>query len=107
VSVSASAADLVSETAGAAAANGVEVVDAADSTGAAPPGGAPVAVAELTIGAARSTSPWVTTYDAAQVVVARGVSALAGQLTGPRPGRASATVTPVRVTLPVLVTRNE
>jgi hypothetical protein len=98
---------LVRIRAGAAAATGVEVADAADSTGAAPPGGVPEAVAELTIGAALSRSAWVTTYDAAQVVVARGVRALAGQLTVPKPGRASTTATPLSVTLPVLTTRNE
>jgi hypothetical protein len=98
---------LVRVKAGAAAATGVEVDDGGDSTVGGPRGAMPVAMAALTMGTPASTSDWVTTYDALQVVVAPGASVVTGQSTGSRPARGSTTATPVIVVLPVLVTRNE
>jgi hypothetical protein len=84
-------------------------VDGADVT-AGPVGGVPDAVAVLVIEPA-SMSAWVTTYVAVQVVDCCGATGAAGQVTTgavPVPENAdSATATPVRVWLPVFVTRNE
>ena len=77
-----------------------------------PDGSSPVAVAELATDPA-SMSACVTVYGAVQVTLAPGASALApaGQEavgTVPLPeNEPSLIVMPCRVTLPVLVTRNE
>jgi hypothetical protein len=42
-----------------------------------------------------------------QVAVAPGTRVAVGHVTVPKPGRASATPTPVRVALPVFAIRNE
>ena len=51
-----------------------------------------------------STSAWVTTYDAVQVIDFPGASVPAGQSTEPSFGSSTAMVS--RVTLPALVTVN-
>ena len=66
-----------------------------------PLGSVPVTVAELSTTPA-STSAWVSVYVAVHVVDAPGASVVTGQETVPTFG--SSTTTPVRVTLPVLVT---
>ena len=71
---------------------------------AAPVGGVPLAVAVFEIVPA-SMSAWVTVYVAEQVVVAAGAKVMTGQVTAVRPGSGSLTAIPVRVTLPVFVTR--
>jgi hypothetical protein len=76
------------------------------SVTAAPSGGRPVTVAVLAITPA-SMFGWVTLYVAVQVVEMPGASDVTGQVTADRPGSGSLTTTPMSVTLPVLVTRNE
>ena len=98
------AADLISDSAGVWVI-GVFVDDGADVTSG-PDGGVPFAVAVLLIDPAL-TSAWVMVRVAVQVVEALGVSVVDGQLMVERPGRGSLMATDVRVTLPVLVTRNE
>ncbi|MDT4934161.1 MAG: hypothetical protein QOK11_2053 [Pseudonocardiales bacterium] len=90
------------------------LVDGGEVTGG-PVGGMPVPVAVLVIEPA-FTSAWVTTYVAVHVADAPGAREA---IVAPPPGHDSGdnvpvpvnevsfTVTPVRVTLPVLVTRNE
>jgi hypothetical protein len=101
-------ADLVSESAGAAATVTV-AVDGADVT-AGPVGGVPDDVAVL-VTVPASMSACVTVYVPVQVVESRGARVVTGQLiTGgvPVPENAvSVADTPVRVALPVLVSRNE
>ena len=54
-----------------------------------------------------SNSAWLTTLVAVQMVLAPGCSVDVGQDMPVMPGSGSATTIPDRVTLPVLVTRNE
>ena len=84
---------------------GVDVDDDADVT-AGPDGGVPLAVAVLVMTPA-FTSFWVIVRVAVQVVVAPGANVVVGQLMADSPVRGSVMPTAVRVTLPVLVTRNE
>ena len=71
-----------------------------------PVGGVPDTVAVFTIDP-RSTSAWVTVYEAVQVVEALGASVLTGHVIADRPGSGSDTATDERVTLPVFLTTNE
>jgi hypothetical protein len=75
----------------------------------------PCALAPVTVPVATtepaSTSAWVSVYGAVQVVEPPGASVFVGQLTlseGPAGGaRVAAVLRPVRLTFPVLVTRND
>ena len=97
-------ADLSTRIDGAGAA--VTVSESVAVTVAPPAGAEPVAVAVLLI-APRSTSAWVTTYVAVQVVDKSGASVASGHDTAERPGNGSLTPALERVTLPVFVTKNE
>jgi hypothetical protein len=81
---------------------GVEVVSVAVT--AAPVGGVPDTVA-LLLTTPASTSAWVTVYVAVHVVDAPGANVVTGQDSAPT--LASATLTELKVTLPVLVTMKE
>ena len=84
---------------------GVDVDELLDVT-AGPVGGVPVAEAVLMIDPA-FTSDWVMVRVATHVVDAPGANVVDGHEMLDRPVNGSVTATDVRVTLPVLVTRNE
>ena len=71
-----------------------------------PIGGVPATVAVLENPPA-SMSTCVVVYEALHVNEAVGDSVVPGHEIAPRPGNGSSTSMPVRVTLPVFVTRNE
>ena len=71
-----------------------------------PLGGVPAAVPVFTMEPA-STSACVTVYDAVQVVDPEGAKVDTGHDTTDKPGNGSVTATELKVTLPVLVTKNE
>ena len=76
------------------------------SVTAGPVGGVPDAVAVFTIEPAFMLAN-VTVYDAVHVVDTEGANVDTGQLTTDKPGSGSVTATDVKVTLPLLVTKNE
>ncbi len=83
----------------------VEVTDGGLVTGGLPPGGVPVTVA-LLLETPALTSAWVSVCVPVQVVVACGANVVATQ-TAATSNCASLITMPVKLTLPVLVTRNE
>ncbi len=90
------------------AAIGVTVVSGGLVTGGVPggPGGVPLTVAEL-LAVPALTCARVIVWVPVQVVLCPGASVVCGHVAPGASSWASFTVTPVSVTLPVLVTRNE